>query len=335
MPSPAPVPFGGRQPLPIESIETLCRRAFGSDAVLLAAREFGPGSINTAYRIELRGHDPVVLRVGPSSEATERAPSQVPPFLLRREQQVQPFLAPVAHLLPKTVAADFTRQLIPRDYVFQTLVAGEPWEEIYDDLSADDTASLWRELGGIARSIHGVTGDAFGPPFPSPSFASLGDAVVDDLETVLQDLNRHGLPSGTTTNVLALVERHRDRFDEVATPRLLHGDLELRHVLVDHGQGGARIVGLIDHEFARWGEPTGESLLIRFALAPPPGSEPFWETYGHLPEGTNAEFRRITYQCLAMSQALLETRFSGDEEGRGWVGATLQDRVAALRRLGA
>ena len=106
--------------------------------------------------------------------------------------------------------------------------------------------------------------------------------------------------------MLTLVGRHRDPFDEVATPRLLHSDLELHHVLVDRGRAGTRIVGLIDHELAQWGRPTGESLLIRLTLAPPPGWEPFWETYGHLPEGTKAEFRRITYQSIGQIVSTLD-----------------------------
>src|SRR5690242_17403934 len=96
-------------------LAAMCRRAFGPAVGVTAAVELGGGMYNTTYRVEL-ATGPVILRVGPEPHRQYRLERG----LMRNEYASVPYLAPIADLMPRTLAADFTHQLIDRDYLFQT-----------------------------------------------------------------------------------------------------------------------------------------------------------------------------------------------------------------------
>jgi len=62
----------------------------------------------------MAGQEDAILRVAPASTARLFWHQ---PYLMRREQAIQPFLAPIARLVPRTLMADFTHELVDRDYV--------------------------------------------------------------------------------------------------------------------------------------------------------------------------------------------------------------------------
>ena len=65
-------------------------------------------------------------------------------------------------LVPRTIMADFTRQLVDRDYMFQTFLAGERWDDVADELTAGEADTLWEQFGRATRAIHDTAGAAFG-----------------------------------------------------------------------------------------------------------------------------------------------------------------------------
>ncbi len=138
---------------------------------------------------------------------------------------MQPFFAPIATLLPRTLMADFTHQIVDRDYVFQSTVPGEIWSEVEDELTAEEQASLWRQLGTIARQIHAVVGTAFGPPYPRASFPTWSATVLAGLDGVRQDLERYQIDTTDVGLTRDLVAAHTGLLDMITQPRLLHGDL--------------------------------------------------------------------------------------------------------------
>src|SRR5262245_24165240 len=108
----------------------------------------GGGTYNLVYRIELSDGRTVVLRAAP--------PASVVPYWdklasMRREYAVQPYLATLGHLVPPLLYADFTQQLIDRDYMFQEFRPGEQWGEIEDELDEVDEEALWLQCGAITR----------------------------------------------------------------------------------------------------------------------------------------------------------------------------------------
>jgi hypothetical protein len=101
-------PHALQQPLSVDTIQSLCVRAFGSQTAIQTIRELGTGSINNTYLLTLHGLPQLILRVAPPPNHPQAFMHE--DVLLRQEYQMQPFFAPVASLLPQTVMADFTHQ---------------------------------------------------------------------------------------------------------------------------------------------------------------------------------------------------------------------------------
>ncbi|MDT0263020.1 phosphotransferase family protein [Jatrophihabitans lederbergiae] len=116
-----------QQPVTAAEIRALCRRSLGADVRVTAATEIGVGTYNSTYRLDLERLDlereaPVVLRIAPTPARQSPAARDA----MRNEYAAAPFLAPLGLLVPRILAADFTHQLIDRDYMVQTLLAGVP-----------------------------------------------------------------------------------------------------------------------------------------------------------------------------------------------------------------
>jgi aminoglycoside phosphotransferase (APT) family kinase protein len=324
-------PDAFQQPVAIEHIKAMCARAFGASVVVESIRELGGGVINNTFSIGLADMPRVILRVAQAPGNTQTF--EIEGDLLRRELHMQPFFAPIATLLPRTLMADFTHQIVDRDYVFQSAMPGEIWSEIEDDLTAEEQASLWRQLGALARQIHAVTGTAFGPPYPRPSFPTWSATVLAGLDGVRQDLERYQLDTADVRLTSDLVAAHTGLLDVLAQPHLLHGDLWMRHLFIQRGPEGPAIVGLIDAEFASWGDPLFEWTLIRLELLTPDGSEPFWETYGPLDQSVEGQFRAKVCQAWSLGGSLAETWRLKNHEGHTWVRNKLHEVTAALQEL--
>lgn len=94
-----------------EEIEEVCQRAFGDDAAPVSLFELGTGIYNNVHRVEPAGRDqPVILRVAPEEHRQFRSEQH----LMRNEFSALPWPAPIAHLMPQVISADWTKQVIGR-----------------------------------------------------------------------------------------------------------------------------------------------------------------------------------------------------------------------------
>ncbi|MEL5957563.1 aminoglycoside phosphotransferase family protein [Streptomyces sp. CLV115] len=153
-------PGAFQQSVTPEEIEAICCRAFGTDTEVVSAAELGTGMYNTTYRVTVAGRErAVILRIAPEPECqftSERA-------LMRNEYASLPYLAALAPLMPRVLAADFTHEIIGRDYMVQSLLDGIPATEHLRTYPRSTWPVYYRQLGEIARRVHDVRGPAFGP----------------------------------------------------------------------------------------------------------------------------------------------------------------------------
>ena len=164
-----------RRPLTTAEIAAVCRRAFGADARVTDAIELGLGTYNTTYRLTLAGQErPVVLRVAPE----ESRQFLIERHFMRNEHATLPWLAPIAALLPSVLAADWTHDVIERDWMIQTWLDGLPAPDGLARYPRADWGPYFRELGAITKSVHAVHGPSFGP-IVGPGFATWSDALLD------------------------------------------------------------------------------------------------------------------------------------------------------------
>lgn len=291
----------------------MCARAFGHTCEVQAIQELGGGEMNNAYRITLAQGD-VVLRVAPANDHPLLFKHERD--LLRTEYAVQPFLAPLGPLVPSMLMADFTHQIINRDYLFQPYIEGRSWRDMRIKLTPETEANLWRELGEYTRLVHNVKGVGFGSP-TMPLFTRWGEALLGDLESMIRDLEERQISTTEVRLITNYLEAHLDLFD--TEPRLLHGDMWLQNILVREIEGQNRIVGVLDASFAHWGDPAADWTLMRLTLNPPEGSQPFWEVYGKLPQDEEAQVRFAIYQARSLATSLLELdRIHYEDTARLW-----------------
>jgi hypothetical protein len=128
-----------------DQISAMCHRAVGAGMEVVSAVELGGGLYNNTYRVEIGEDRPVILRVAPEPGRQSR----IERALMRNEHASLPFFAPIAAMMPRTLFVDWTREILGRDYLWQTMLDGMPapgglrayprprWAEFYRQLGDD------------------------------------------------------------------------------------------------------------------------------------------------------------------------------------------------------
>jgi aminoglycoside phosphotransferase (APT) family kinase protein len=314
--------------LTTDQIMAMCQRGFGPNLDTESIRELSGGTFNTTYFITFVDQRKVILRVSPHQTADTPWDETL---LMRREHAVQPFFAPVAALMPKTLLVDFTHQLIDRDYMFQTFVEGERWDDVMDELTATENDILWNQFGNILKQIHNVHGETFGLPKPGFQFARWSEAVVDRLERALKSAKENQLDLPHLTSILELVRSHPQQLDEIQVPCLLHGDLWSFNILISRGAQDPAIVGILDADRAWWGDPMADWTMFILAHAEQTeGHSQFWQAYGQPEDTPSARFRASVYDAMHAGAAFLWATQHQDEETIVKAEGTLREVLETL-----
>ena len=268
-------PDAFQRPVPPSVLLAICRRALGAGADVRQIVELGVGTYNNTYRVELADGEPVILRIAP--EPAHAGPGS--PEAMRNEYAALPFLAPLGRLVPRTLAADFTHQLLDRDYLVQTVLPGVPASQRLPEYSPSALRHLYRELGAVTRTIHDVTGATFGP-VAAPAHTSWRAALIAQLEQLADAYTAAGLDAGPVAQLIAACWRHRAALDEITVPALLHGDLWTLNLLVDTDPDRPTITGVLDSDTASWGDPLADWTITRALSKAGTEVDAFWQTYG-------------------------------------------------------
>lgn len=320
-----------QQPLTRRQIVTLCERGFGHTARVESARELGGGEYNTTYLVRLAGTEPVILRVAPSVSPSMGWDER---DLMRKEQAIQPYFAPIAPLMPRTLMVDFTHQLIDRDYMFQTYMPGERWSDVEGELTPEEDDALWRQCARIARTIHEVEGDYFGYPHPGPRFPSWSQAVLYAIEQVASEMTGVGLDTADILAVRCVASENRPIFDEIARPHLTHGDLWPVNMLIERGANGPVIVAVIDADRAWWCDPLADWTIHLFRIKTTPralrNQAIFWDEYGPRQQDASGRLRELVYDGMHTAGILASTTRQHDDKVAGEAAARMHDIVAIL-----
>ncbi|MDA8063583.1 MAG: aminoglycoside phosphotransferase family protein [Actinomycetota bacterium] len=270
----------------------MCRRVLGNAVEVRSATELGWGSYNSTFRVELVHGPALVLRVAPQAGSQLRSERH----WMRSEYAAAPWLVGLGSLVPRVVGADFTHQVIDRDYLVQTLLVGTPAPELMSGYSRSLWPGLFAQLGEISRRIHEVPGETWGP-VSAPVHGSWSGAVLTSLAERAADLMSMSAPSQDVKDFALIVEASRSQLDQIARPALLHGDLWTANVLLEPTASRPTVIGVLDSERAWWGDPLADWALYRAnARAVEAERDAFWAAYGPLPLDGEACWRLRVYQ---------------------------------------
>lgn len=156
--------------------------------------------------------------------------------------------------VPKVIAADSSKSLLPYDYLLMTKLEGRPIYHTWVELSPEQQAHLAYQVGQHLARIHSVTLDTFGNyGGVERAFDTWYDAMWDYIHRYATDaVSRNLLDSGTTARVEAIFKQHKPVFDSVSQSRLVHRDFQSTNILQKDGQ----VTGILDFEWSLGGDPS-------------------------------------------------------------------------------
>lgn len=298
-------PGSSQQPLTPQQVAAVTRRAFGEHVGIRAAVELGDGAYNTTYLLSLEpgtnADEDVILRVAPEPARQFRSERR----FMRNEHAAAPYFAPLAPLLPRTLAVDFTHELIGRDYMIQSVVPGVPARIGLENYPRAAWSSFFRDLGTISRRLHEVRGEGFGAP-AGPLYSTWSEALAAHLTDMAADLDASGLESADVRVLAETAVRRRDLLDEITEPRLLHGDLWTINVMTVPDAPEPKVSGVFDCDRAVWGDPESDWAVYRALDRPGTERDGFWDGYGPLRTGAAAHWRRVFYAARYLGTVLVE-----------------------------
>lgn len=267
------------------------------------------GTVNHAYRIERGDDDPLIMRIAPTDAEAEAGPAWMTSHGLRREQNALRFYESIDHLLPKTIHFDDSRSLIDRDWVVQTWIPGQTWIDARPNLTLEQELDLWRNLGRLARQLHSVVGEEFGPPEVGMGHTTWSEMIRWDVTRFLVDSRRYELDTEIFQDLCALVDNAVSVLDQVKEPRLVHSDLGLHHVFLSTtADGRYQISGIIDMEFARFADPYSETVFVEQQLMPSDDGRDvaLCEGYECEPPTHDSQLRMQIYELVAMGWTVMD-----------------------------
>ncbi|EST36957.1 hypothetical protein N566_15735 [Streptomycetaceae bacterium MP113-05] len=309
----------------MEEIRAVSRAAFGKNTEVVSAVELGDGFYNNTFTVDLGREQPVVLRVAPGPSRQAHAD----PELMRNEYAAVPYLAPVADLLPHTLAADFTHRVIGRDYLFQSWLDGVPASSGLTSYPQSKRGAYFGGLGEIARTVHNVRGQGFGP-VAGPAHKRWSDALFSWFGRAAADLTDNGLDAGDIDRLVKVADRNRAVLDEVVEPRLLHGDLWVGNTMLARGAPEPTITGVFDCDRAWWGDPEADWPIYLALRKPGSERDAFWESYGQVGRTEEARWRAMVYEARHATGLLLEFQRFGLEKELAETYGEIRDLIVRL-----
>lgn len=265
--------------------------------------ELQAGLFNNTYRI-VASQKSYILKAAPEPSAdvfyNER-------HLMKREQSVSEQLQSVSPLVPDYLSFF---KIGDRDAFLQPLIPGALWHDVISTLTETENARLWKQLGAFAKNLHSFCGDEFGYPAPHESFNKWSEFIMANVEGMVGDCRRLGVLCEEIEAYLSLLPNFLQLLDQIETPKLLHGDLWPRNVIIDGKGDDIHIKAVIDGERAFWGDPVSDWVLILYGVP-----DDFWHGYGENLLKTSNPARIAIYQGMYFILNILEAvRFQESNE---------------------
>ncbi|WP_084126753.1 phosphotransferase family protein [Demequina sp. NBRC 110054] len=294
------------------------------------ADEITEGWFNVAYRIRLRDGRRVVLKIAP--------PADVPVLtrevgMMRAELEAMRLVSSLTSVpVPRVDHADLSHSIVDADLFFMEYVDADNFGLAAEAgrIDAATIAAGNRELGALNREINAVVGERFGP-VTGEGFATWREAFTQLLEEVLADGERVGIDLGWEPDeVRSVLADNAAALDEVTEPRLIEVDLWTKNSMSRDG----RIVAVLDHERAMYGDPLMEAGLSGLDIPEFGDPTDFMAGFGVTELTETQRTRRRLYSLLLAVTMIVETRYRGhtDTVVYDFARRTLDGLMAAFGR---
>lgn len=237
------------------------------------------GHFNDSYFVETSSNA-YVLRIAPADETPKLFYEQ---RMMRQEPGLHELVRTRTDIpVPHIIAADFSRQIIPRDYLILEKLAGKPLSEC----TQVDLDKVLHRVGDCVRQCHDITAHSFGylgehqPMMPQQNW---GEAFAVMWRMLLDDIGKTGIYSREEVRAMVkLLDKFQHYFERPVAASLLHMDIWAQNILVDEQ---SNVTGLLDWDRALWGDPGIEFAVLDYCNIAQPA---FWQGYGQVDPRTSA-----------------------------------------------
>ncbi|GIF13876.1 phosphotransferase family protein [Actinoplanes teichomyceticus] len=314
-------------------LQAMIERAYGPGEVPAGGdwcSELGHGWFNVAYRIRLRSGREVVLKIAPPPAVEvmtyERGAmaTELTALRLIREHTTAP--------VPAVEYADRGHRLCDADWFVMPYIDADNLGMLRDRHTPAQRAAYDEALGALNRELNTIRGAAFGP-LAGPGFPTWRAAFTRMIEDVLGDGERRDVDLGHDYRMVReVIAAHAGALDEVTEPRFVEWDMWDNNVMVRDG----RIVAIIDHERALFGDPLIEAGFTGSEVPAYGDSSAFIRGYGHGPSTPDERVRRRLY-CLYLALIMtIETAYRNfpGTDNYDWARKRLDETMALFDRAG-
>lgn len=319
------------------TLRAMIERAYGAELVPEGddfAEEFTNGWFNAAYVVRLRDGRRTVLKIAPAADVAVLTRevgmmrTEIAAMELVRERTGVP--------VPRIDHADLSHELVDADWFFMEFIDADNFGLEVDAgrLPADVVAAGERHLGELNRELNAVVGPYFGS-ITGPGAATWPEAFGAMFEDTLRDGERVGVDLGWAfDDIRSVLAEHADALAEVTEPRFVELDLWNKNSMIRDG----RIVAILDHERALWGDPLMEAGLTGIDL-PDFGDPTAFATGFGLDVSALTESQRTRRRLYSLHLAVImvvETEYrKPDEWVYGWARAQVDLLMAQFGRTRA
>lgn len=209
--------------------------------------------------------------------------------------------------VPRVLALDTSKRLVPYDTLIMTKMPGEPVSTSAATLTPGQRHAIGYSAGQCLATMHSHTFDQFGLLYhlvagtPNPDWAAY---VADHYRYYRGQVQALGiLPAEVFARLDALIMRMQPLFDSVRQGVLIHGDYHFLNLLQQDG----RLSAVLDFDWASSGDPSWDFRIDHEIEAEVPGSrDAFYAGYTSrrpLPDG---HWERVAFYRIGLYLDFLE-----------------------------
>lgn len=316
-----------------DTLRRMVARAYGADQVVAGddfAAELGHGWFNVAYRVDLADGRRRVLKIAPPPGVSVMTYEH--DMMANEVAALELVKAHTRVPVPDVDYFDDARDLCDAPWFFMPFVDADNFGILAEQgtLTPEQTASYNEQLGAATAELNTVVGPHFGR-LTGPGSPTWREAFAGMIEDVVADGERAGLELGFDYALIRqVIAEQLGCLDAVTEPRFVEWDLWDSNTMVRDG----RIVAIIDHERAFFGDPLMEAGFTGVDLPAFGDPSAFMRGYG-LPALTPEQRdRRRLYTLYLILIMIIETHYRGHETPTqyDWARAQLVDLMRAFGR---
>lgn len=212
--------------------------------------ELKEGFFNVAYLIILSDSREVILKIAPTQNSLIMTHEK---NIMYSEVESMRLVAKSLNVpVAKILYYDNSHTICDADYFFMEKLEGDSFHSVMNDLSEAEIKNINFELGKYNKELNSITNHMFGYYGQIEKQGSNWYEVFKSMiADTIYDASKLKIDQKVDSNhIIKLLEKDREIFEEVTTPKFVHWDLWAGNVFVKDG----KITGLIDFERCMWAD---------------------------------------------------------------------------------